>query len=105
MKICLAGPINGRILDTYLKARLLGAEYILCTGSVGIWPDPQRLDTATRRYGCGDFAELYLNQWDGKIPLLFVAGPNEDHEWLRKRLGREKLLPNLQYLENSLPGS
>lgn len=84
MKIIVSGPIDGAIKDFY--ERLPEAPWVLCTGDFGVWPDPAKIDRATRRKGgTQDFAHLYLQGFQAKIPTLFVAGVHEDHRWLEQR--------------------
>jgi len=62
MFICAAGDIHGA-LDRFYEDVLafeesLGArfDYVLHLGDFGVWPDPNRVDKATRKHdGAGDF--------------------------------------------------
>lgn len=94
MIITAAGPVNGHIKELYQKVT---GSWVLCTGSLGVWPDKNRVNRATKRYGVGDFPELYLEQWTAPTRTLFVRGPQEDHRWLseRQKLRQLELLPNL----------
>jgi hypothetical protein len=100
MKILLAGPIDGKIEQFYQGKH---ADWVLSTGSVGIWPDPARIDQGTRKHaGPGDFALLYAKNEEMPIPTVFIEGPHDDHNWLqnRKISGQLEILPNLNYLVN-----
>ena len=108
MNIFFAGAINGHLLEFYDNVEktetLLGvkADWVLCTGSLGVWPDPRRVDRATSIRGVGDFPRLYLDQWVAPVASLFIAGPHEDHGWLDWRAKKRDLgiLPHLTWLMN-----
>ncbi len=97
MLIELSGALNGKIRDLYTDCR---ADWILCTGSFGCFPDPHNLDKATRRHGVGDFPELYLADYTVPVPTVFVRGVHEDHRWLAQRANQRDLnvLGNVTWL-------
>jgi hypothetical protein len=100
MKILLTGPMDGNILDFYKDK---SADWVMSTGSMGIWPDPARIDKGTRKHaGPGDFSLLYVKNEELPIPTLFVEGAHDDHEWLNRRKveGKLDIIPNLTYLVN-----
>jgi hypothetical protein len=62
MFMCAAGDIHGardQLYDDVLAfEEALGVrfDYVLHVGDFGIWPDPNRVDKATRKHdGAGDF--------------------------------------------------
>ena len=107
MNLYLVGPLDGKILRLYATIPIIEKEtgircdWILCTGSLGAWLDPQVLDPPTRKHdGPGDFAELYLNQWRHIPPLSFVSGPHEDHLWLNRRRFKPEIMPGCFWIPN-----
>ena len=103
MIIAAAGPINGNIREFYtrLASSTPTPDWVLCTGSIGVWPDKSKVNRASKRYGgAGDFPEMYLHQEPVPDRTLFVRGPHEDHKWLNDRQLRGELdiLPNLTIL-------
>lgn len=86
MRVALSGPIDGAIKEFYDK--LPEVPWALCTGDFGVWPDPAKIDRATRRKGgAQDFAYLYLHGFQAPVPTIFVSGTHEDHRWLEQRKG------------------
>jgi hypothetical protein len=62
MIICVAGDIHGAMDRLYQDVLAFEAslgirfDYLLQVGDFGVWPDPSRVDKATRRHdGAGDF--------------------------------------------------
>ena len=114
MILCAAGDTHGA-LDRFYDAVLafevhLGAtfDHVLHVGDFGIWPDPDRIDRATRRHdGAGDFATWLQNERTPPRPTLFIKGNHEDFDWLEARPDGV-VLPGLHYLPNGtrrvLPG-
>lgn len=103
MELILAGPVDGKIETLYHKTKQSDASWILCTGSWGTWPDPNRLDRGTRKKaGSGDFAKLYVSGWQAPKQTLYIAGAHEDHRWLRDRFrsGNMEVMPNVHFLAN-----
>ena len=109
MFICAAGDIHGavdRLYDDVLAFEgSLGMrfDYVLHVGDFGIWPDPNRVDRATRNHdGAGDFPVWFAENRAAPRPTVFIKGNHEDFVWLDKQLeaGRREILPGLTYLPN-----
>lgn len=109
MILFLAGPIYGQFEEFYEKVRLLEkdlnvkTDYILQTGNIGIYPDPNRIDRNMRNnLGVGDFPHWYLKQTTVPRPTFFIAGKSEDHRWMESLLSqaRTEILPGLVWLLN-----
>lgn len=102
MKIALVAGIDGQILDFYENLNP-SCDLVLATGGFGVWPDPNRLDKATKqKTGPGDFHKLYINGWVAPVQTIFVAGAHEDHKWLytRYKMNNLEILPNVTLLLN-----
>ncbi len=109
MIIAVVGAINGAIHEMYeaifdLEVKIdRDIDWVICTGSFGIWPDPARADRGTRKHGdIGDFAKMYLNSDRVPRSTLFISGKHEDHRWLdlRKDKVEMELIPGLHWLVN-----
>lgn len=109
MKICLIGDVHGRVFHALLLVNLCQQErqeeydLIIQVGDLGVWPDPNNVDAATKRFAKNDRTELdfqflvdpkedhrrFLELIREKIsvPILFIRGNHEDSEWLQKRKG------------------
>jgi len=107
MFICAAGDIHGamnRLYDDVLAFEAsLGVrfDYVLHVGDFGVWPDPDRIDKATRRHGgAGDFPVWFAANRAAPRPTVFIKGNHEDFVWLDEQLeaGRREILPGLTYL-------
>lgn len=86
MELVIVGPIDGDIKSLYSNLNPAEVSWVLSTGDLGVWPDPAKIDRATRRKSeVQDFAELYITGFQAPIPTLFVAGVHEDHRWLEQR--------------------
>ena len=100
MKIVFLGDIHGNIdkaID-FLKENHSNADYVIQVGDFGIWPDPNRVDRATRKHGgAGDFPKY----WQGKkiLPFFFVFchGNHEDFDFLNKYKNTHYIIDNLYY--------
>ena len=104
--ICVGGDIHRRITDFYdgvlAFEEALGCAFsaVLHVGDFGVWPDPQRIDRATRKHdGAGEFA-----RWrDGGLPVprrtIFIKGNHEDFDWLAEH-GSSEVLPGPSLLAN-----
>jgi predicted phosphohydrolase len=108
MIICAAGDIHGAIEQLYDDVlafeESLGVrfEWVLHVGDFGVWPDPNRVDGATKRHdGAGDFPAWWLGQRAAPRRTLFIKGNHEDFVWLDAQ-PRSEILPNLFYLSNGL---
>ena len=106
MLICAAGDIHGaidRMYDEILAfegALSIRFDYVLQVGDFGIWPDPNRIDKATRNHdGVGDFGKWFAERRPVPRETIFIKGSHEDFDWLDERLSDE-ILPGLHYLRN-----
>jgi Icc-related predicted phosphoesterase len=106
MLICAAGDIHGAMdrlyRDVLAFEQSLGVrfDHVLHVGDFGIWPDPIRIDKATRHHdGAGDFPVWLRENRSAPRPTLFIKGNHEDFVWLDARQDAE-VLPNLSYLRN-----
>lgn len=106
MILCAAGDIHGGLDRMYAGVLALEAalsvrfDWVLHVGDFGVWPNPDRVDGATRRHdGAGDFAAWFAEQRRAPRPTLFIKGNHEDFVWLEERPSSE-VLPDLHYLRN-----
>jgi predicted phosphodiesterase len=106
MLICAAGDIHGAMdrlyQDVFAFEASLGVrfDYVLHVGDFGVWPDPSRIDKATRHHdGPGDFSLWLRENRAAPRPTVFIKGNHEDFAWLDARHDAE-LLPGLTYLRN-----
>lgn len=88
MRVCVAGDTHGDldrlydIVDALERSSGRAVDLVLQVGDFGVWPDPQRLDEATRRHGDrGEFRRLLAV---GRVPrpTWFIAGNHEDFVYL-----------------------
>jgi hypothetical protein len=107
MLLCAAGDIHGAIDQLYRDAlafeNALGLRFdvVLHVGDFGVWPDPNRVDRATREHdGAGDFPSWHARAQQVPRPTVFIKGNHEDFDWLHERAGTE-VLPGLTYLANA----
>lgn len=109
MFICAAGDIHGAIDQLYLDVLafedLLGArfDYVLHVGDFGVWPDPERVDKATRNHeGAGDFPTWFSEHRAAPRPTVFIKGNHEDFVWLEGQNAgdQSEILSGLTYLPN-----
>ena len=106
MILCAAGDIHGRLDEMYAGVLAFeGAldvrfDFVLHVGDFGIWPDPNRIDGATKRhYGAGDFPAWFAERRAAPRPTVFIKGNHEDFVWLDAQHSSE-VLPSLHYLKN-----
>jgi predicted phosphodiesterase len=106
MLICVAGDIHGAMDRLYQDVLAFEASlgirfsYVLHVGDFGVWPDPSRIDKATRRHdGAGDFPVWLSENRRAPRPTLFIKGNHEDFVWLDSRRDGQ-VLPDLRYLRN-----
>jgi hypothetical protein len=104
--ICAAGDIHGSLDRLYADVLAFEAalgvrfEWVLHVGDFGVWPDPNRIDRATRNHeGAGDFPAWFAANRPVPRRTLFIKGNHEDFVWLDGRSDPE-LLPGLFYLAN-----
>ncbi len=106
MLICAAGDIHGameRMYEDILAfetALGLRFEWVLHVGDFGVWPDPTRLDKATKKHdGAGDFPTWFAERRSVPRRTVFIKGNHEDFVWLDDQQEAE-VLPGLFYLRN-----
>lgn len=106
MILCAAGDIHGaidRMYEDVIAFELslgLTFDWVLHVGDFGVWPDPNRIDRATRRHdGAGDFTRWHADHRAVPRPTVFVKGNHEDFVWLDAHPTGE-VLPALRYLRN-----
>jgi len=106
MLICAAGDIHGSVDRFYTDILAFEAElgmlfeHVLHVGDFGVWPDPSRLDKATRRHeGAGDFPTWLEQGREAPRPTIFIKGNHEDFVWLDKQ-PQGAVLDRLRYLRN-----
>lgn len=102
MKIFLAGPAEGYLNPLFDSAEDMGANWIVSVGDFGIWPDPQRMDRASRAHAGTEFARLYVGQDTRtiKVPVLTISGVHDDNRWLNERrsMNNTEILSNVHWL-------
>jgi hypothetical protein len=106
MILCVSGDTHGALERLYadvvefersLKVRF---EALLHVGDFGVWPDPQKVDRATRDHeGAGDFPRWLTDRRGAPRPTWFIKGNHEDFEWIDSRTSPE-LLPGLTHIAN-----
>jgi hypothetical protein len=106
MIICAAGDIHGamdRMYDDVLAFEaMLGVrfEWVLHVGDFGVWPDPNRIDRATKQHdGAGDFHVWFAERRAMPRNTIFIKGNHEDFAWLDAQRDPQ-VLPGLFYLRN-----
>src|SRR5690606_25542484 len=106
MILCAAGDIHGRLDQMYTgvlafeEALAVRFDFVLHVGDFGIWPDPNRVDGATKRHdGAGDFPSWIAERRAAPKPTVFIKGNHEDFVWLDAQPSSE-VLPGLHYLKN-----
>ncbi len=106
MIVCAAGDIHGTLDRMYAGVLAfevaLGVrfDWLLHVGDFGVWPDPARVDGATKRHdGAGDFPAWFAEQRAAPRPTVFIKGNHEDFVWLDAQPSSE-VLPGLHYLRN-----
>lgn len=106
MILCAAGDIHGALDRLYadvlaLEERLgVTFDWVIHVGDFGVWPDPARVDAATRRHdGAGDFPRWCAEGLSAPRPTLFIQGNHEDFDWLAAQTNPD-VLPGLFYLRN-----
>jgi hypothetical protein len=75
-------------------------DWVLHVGDFGVWPDPARIDKASRNHdGAGDFATWLASGRLAPRSTVFIKGNHEDFAWLDAQKNLE-VLPGLIYLRN-----
>lgn len=106
MVICAIGDTHGAIDRMYDEILAFEAdlgvrfECVLHVGDFGIWPDPSRIDKATRKHdGAGDFSTWFEEHRTAPRRTVFIKGNHEDFDWLDEQ-HVDEILPGLHYLRN-----
>lgn len=106
MILCAAGDTHGGLDRMYEHLLMFEAApgvrfaWLLHVGDFGVWPDPARVDGATKRHdGAGDFPAWVAERRAAPRPTLFIKGNHEDFVWLDAQPSPE-VLPGLHYLRN-----
>jgi len=75
-------------------------EWVLHVGDFGVWPDPARIDRATRKHdGAGDFSAWLAGDREVPRKTIFIKGNHGDFDWLDSQHESE-VVPELFYLRN-----
>lgn len=87
MKLLLIGPLEGHLNKFYKEAMALSPQWVVCAGDYGVWPDPMRMDRASKKHAGQDFSRMYVGAdatyaW---ASTLLISGVHDDNEWLKKR--------------------
>lgn len=102
MKILLSGPIEGRLSYLFDIAKQFEVHWIVAAGDFGIWPDPMKMDRASRRFAKKEFALRYVGA-DPRpinIPALTISGVHDDNRFLQHRqtANNTEILDNVSWL-------
>src|ERR1019366_9418558 len=96
MVLCAAGDIHGAIDRLYEDVLSFEAslgvrfEWVLHVGDFGVWPEPSRIDKATKKHdGAGDFPVWFAERRTAPRKTLFIKGNHEDFDWLDAQLNPE----------------
>lgn len=109
MFICAAGDNHGAVDQLYADVlafeESLGVrfDHVLHVGDFGIWPDPNRIDKATRKHdGAGDFPVWLAEGRGAPRPTVFIKGNHDDFVWLEEQraAGKREVIPGLTYLHS-----
>ena len=107
MIFCAAGDCHGALDRLYSEvlafeeALRVRFAWVLQVGDLGVWPDPERVDGASRRHdGAGDFPVWWAERRAAPRRTLFIKGNHEDFVWLDEQREGEEVLPGLRYLAN-----
>jgi len=102
MLLAVGGDIHGKLniffRDILALEKQLGLrfDHVLHVGDFGIWPDPSKVDKATRKHNeAGDFPHWFKNNTSAPRPTSFINGNHEDFDFLQ---GKKEILPNLNYI-------
>ncbi len=100
--LCAAGDIHGALDRMYAGVLAfevaLGVrfDWLLHVGDFGVWPDPARVDGATKRHdGAGDFRAWIAERRAAPRRTVFIKGNHEDFVWLDAQPSAE-VLPGLR---------
>lgn len=105
MKLALCGPVEGHIDTLYDHLESLDVHWAVCAGDFGIYPDPARMDRASKKNNYGtDFAKRYVGAVNKiiKTPTLIISGVHDDTRWLAQRqsANNTEILSNVHWLAN-----
>lgn len=102
MQILLAGPVEGYIKPFFEHVASQHPHWVVCAGDFGIWPDPARMDKASRKHAGVDFSRMYVgaDPTPINVPVLTIAGAHDDQRWLdqRQSAGNTEILSNVHWL-------
>lgn len=100
MNICLTFAVQGRLKLLFDSIKKYGLEphWIVSSGDFGVWPDPARMDRASKKHASNEFALRYVGADPAPImvPVLTIAGVHDDNRFLQERQAAN----NTQILEN-----
>jgi len=104
MLVCGAGDVHGNLDQLYALVERMEEELgrrvdlVVQVGDLGVWPDPSRVDRATRAHdGPGEFHRWWRSGGAAPRPTIFVPGNHEDFQFLLDCESRE-VLPDLFFL-------
>ena len=102
MRILLAGPVEGYLTPLFDRAKLQETHWVVVAGDLGIWPDPHRMDRASRQHASKEFALRYVGA-DARpimVPVLTIAGVHDDNRFLQSRIAANntEVLSNVHWL-------
>lgn len=106
MILCVSGDTHGALerlyadVDDFERSLKVHFEALLHVGDFGVWPDPERVDRATRDHeGAGEFPRWLAEGRGVPRPTWSVKGNHEDFDWIDARESAE-LLPGLRQIPN-----
>lgn len=102
MKILLFGPIQGNLSSFYKHAAEFEPHWAVSCGDYGIWPDPHKMDKASKKHTAHEFSKYYVGAIPTpiSIPTLITTGAHDDNQFLehRKSTGNLEILRNVHWL-------
>ena len=101
MKVLLSGAVEGNLETFYEQIKHVKPHWAVCAGDFGAFPDPQRMDRASKKHAGRDFAKAYVGSLIlPAIPTLFIAGVHDDNRWLnhRQSVDNTEVLSNVHWL-------
>jgi hypothetical protein len=106
MIFCAAGDIHGALdrlyedVQAFERSLAVRFAWVLHVGDFGVWPDPERIDKATRKHdGAGDFVRWLGESKRAPRPTAFIKGNHEDFDWLDAQ--QTEILPGLFHVRNA----
>ncbi len=89
MLLCAVGDVHGKFRQMYRIVEELEeqigqeVDLVVQVGDLGVWPDPRRVDAATRRHGGAyDAPGWFAACTASPRPTVFIAGNHDDFEFL-----------------------